>query len=159
MSASPAATELIKRSEAPGGRPILKAYKRAGDVWTIGYGNTKKVHSGDTITPEQADERLRQDMSVAEKTVRSQVKVQLTQGQFDALTSFVFNKKGGSLEGTTLLKKLNAGDYAGAQKEFSKWDHAKDGTGKKVELKGLEKRRTAEAALFGNQGPQAAPEK
>lgn len=80
--------------------------------------------------------------------MRRNVKVPLSQGQFDALTSFTFNLGAGALASSTLLKKLNAGDCAGAQKEFGRWVHA----GGEV-LQGLVRRRAAEAKLFGNNAP------
>ena len=79
------------------------------------------------------------------------MKVPLTSAQFDALTSFTFNLGAGALAESTLLKKLNARDYAGAQKEFGRWVHA----GGEV-LAGLVRRRAAEAKLFGSTGPRGA---
>jgi GH24 family phage-related lysozyme (muramidase) len=69
--------------------------------------------------------------------------LKLSQNQFDALTSFVYNAGRGALAGSTLLKKLNAGDYEGAAKEFAKWDKVN-----KKSVAGLAKRRAAEADLF-----------
>jgi spore coat assembly protein SafA len=132
----------------------LSAYQDSAGVWTIGYGHTGNVKPGDRITQAQAEDLLQKDTAWAQQAVRDQVKVPLTQGQFDALTSFTFNLGAGALEKSTLLKKLNAGDYAGAQAEFGKWVHA----GGQV-LQGLVRRRAAEAELFGNNAPQggAAP--
>lgn len=127
----------------------LSAYQDSAGVWTIGYGHTGNVKPGDRITQAQADELLQKDTAWAQQAVRDQVKVPLSQGQFDALTSFTFNLGAGALEKSTLLKKLNAGDYAGAQAEFGKWVHA----GGEV-LQGLVRRRAAEADLFGNNAPQ-----
>lgn len=132
----------------------LSAYQDSAGVWTIGYGHTGNVKPGDRITQAEAERLLQQDTAWAQQAVRDQVKVPLTQGQFDALTSFTFNLGAGALEKSTLLKKLNAGDYAGAQAEFGKWVHA----GGEV-LQGLVRRRAAEADLFGGSAPQggAAP--
>jgi spore coat assembly protein SafA len=132
----------------------LSAYQDSAGVWTIGYGHTGNVKPGDRITQAQADELLQKDTAWAQQAVRDQVKVPLTQGQFDALTSFTFNLGAGALAKSTLLSKLNAGDYGGAQAEFGKWVHA----GGQV-LQGLVRRRAAEAELFGNNAPQggAAP--
>jgi len=127
----------------------LSAYQDAAGVWTIGYGHTGSVHPGDRITQAQAEALLQKDTAWAQQAVRDQVKVPLTQGQFDALTSFTFNLGAGALAKSTLLRKLNAGDYAGAQAEFGKWVHA----GGQV-LQGLVRRRAAEAELFGNGAPQ-----
>jgi spore coat assembly protein SafA len=132
----------------------LSAYQDSAGVWTIGYGHTGNVKPGDRITQAQAEGLLQKDTAWAQQAVRDQVKVPLTQGQFDALTSFTFNLGAGALAKSTLLSKLNAGDYAGAQAEFGKWVHA----GGQV-LRGLVRRRAAEAELFGNNAPQggAAP--
>jgi lysozyme len=130
---------LIKRFE--GCR--LAAYQDSVGVWTIGYGHTHGVKSGMTITQEQADNYLRADANTAGADVSRLVKVDINQNQFDALTSFVFNLGAGALAGSTLLKKLNAHDVAGAGNEFLRWTHAGG-----EELPGLVKRRTAERALF-----------
>lgn len=126
----------------------LTAYQDSVGVWTIGYGHTAGVRPGDQITQAQADEYLRQDTGWAQQAVRNLVTVPLSQGQFDALTSFTFNLGAGALEGSTLLAKLNSGDYAGAQAEFGRWVHA-DGQ----VLQGLVNRRATEAELFGSQAP------
>ena len=117
-----------------------------GDPWTIGYGHTgAEVHQGMTITQEQAEEFLMQDVQKAVQTVNSKVHTDLTQNEFDALVDFVFNCGAGNFAGSTLLRKINAGDMEGAALEFEKWTHA-DG---KV-MAGLIKRRHAEAVLFLN---------
>jgi len=117
-----------------------------GDPWTIGYGHTgAEVHQGMTITQEQAEEFLMQDVQKAVQTVNSKVHTDLTQNEFDALVDFVFNVGAGNFAGSTLLRKINAGDMEGAALEFEKWTHA-DG---KV-MAGLIKRRHAEAVLFLN---------
>ena len=117
-----------------------------GDPWTIGYGHTgAEVHQGMTITQEQAEEFLMQDVQKAVQTVNSKEHTDLTQNEFDALVDFVFNCGAGNFAGSTLLRKINAGDMEGAALEFEKWTHA-DG---KV-MAGLIKRRHAEALLFLN---------
>lgn len=121
----------------------LSAYKCPADVWTIGYGTTAGVKQGQTITKERADELLREDVARFEAQVLRLVKVPLTQGQFDALTSFVYNLGAGNLGNSTLLRLLNAGDYKGAAAQFDRWNKA----GGKV-LAGLVRRRAAERALF-----------
>lgn len=132
----------------------LNAYPDSAGVWTIGYGHTGGVRPGDRITEAQAEAYLRQDTAWAQQAVRDRVTVPLSQQQFDALTSFVFNVGQGAFESSTLLRKLNAGDYAGAQAQFGRWVHA----GGEV-LQGLISRRAAEAELFGGEAPQggAAP--
>jgi len=117
-----------------------------GDPWTIGYGHTgAEVHQGMTITQEQAEEFLMQDVQKAVQTVNSKVHTDLTQNEFESLVDFVFNVGAGNFAGSTLLRKINAGDMEGAALEFEKWTHA-DG---KV-MAGLIKRRHAEAVLFLN---------
>lgn len=121
----------------------LKAYDDGVGVPTIGWGHTKGVKWGDTCTKEQADQWLLEDLAVAEKAVNAYVKVDLSQGQYDALVSFTFNVGTGALKSSTLLKKLNAGDYLGAADEFPRWNKG----GGKV-MKGLTRRRAAERELF-----------
>lgn len=134
----------------------LTAYQDSVGVWTIGYGHTgPDVYKGLTITQEQAVGLLMQDIAKSAAAVNRLVTLDragdpdtdglpdLTQEEFDALVDFTFNLGAGSLAGSTLLKKLNAGDIEGAAAEFPKWVHA----GGKV-LAGLVKRRDAERALF-----------
>jgi lysozyme len=139
MKVSNNGINLIKRFEGL----ELKAYKDSVGILTIGYGHTHAVKAGDVITGEQAHAFLREDLQVAEMTINTNVKVKLTQGQFDALASFVFNLGSGNFVKSTLIRKLNAGDYAGAADEFGKWVNA---GGKK--LPGLVKRRAAEREVF-----------
>lgn len=121
----------------------LMAYQDGGGVWTIGYGHTLGVKKGDMITGTQAQWFLEQDMQDAVDHVNQYVKVALTQDQFDALVDFTFNLGNNALKTSTLLKKLNSGDYAGASQEFLKWNHD---NGKVVD--GLTRRRKAEMQLF-----------
>ncbi len=121
----------------------LDAYLCPAGVPTIGYGHTKDVKLGDRCTQQQAEEWLEDDFFMAKTDVRAVVKVPITQNQLDALGSFVFNLGVRRLIQSTLLKKLNAGDYSGAAAEFDKWVFA---GGKK--LNGLVKRRAAEKQLF-----------
>ena len=144
MHLSDSGVNLIKAFEGL----RLSAYQDSGGVWTIGYGHTGGVQPGERITQGQAEELLRKDTGWAQDAVRQQVHVPLTQRQFDALTSFTFNLGAGALQGSTLLSKLNAGDYAGAQAEFGRFVHA----GGRV-LQGLVRRRAAEADLFGSDAP------
>lgn len=119
-----------------------------GAPWTIGYGWTqpvdgKPVRPGMTIDQATADRLLKTGLVSYENDVLRLVKVKLSQGQFDALVSFTYNLGSRSLSTSTLLSKLNAGDYAGAANEFTRWNKA----GGKV-LNGLTRRREAERALF-----------
>ena len=130
---------LIKQFEGC----VLSAYKCPAGVWTIGYGHTKNVKQGMKITKEQASNLLIDDLKIYESYVNKYVKVKLNQNQFDALVSFTFNCGGGALKSSTLLKKINKGDYAGAANELLRWNKANG----KV-LSGLTRRRKAEKALF-----------
>lgn len=126
----------------------LTAYQDSVGVWTIGYGWTqpvdgKPIRAGMTIKQETAERLLKTGLVSYENDVSRLVKVDLTQGQFDALVSFTYNLGVRSLSTSTLLRKLNAGDYAGAADEFLRWNKA----GGKV-LNGLTRRREAERALF-----------
>ncbi|MBN1989361.1 MAG: lysozyme [Bacteroidales bacterium] len=121
----------------------LKAYLCPAGVLTIGYGHTKGVKDGDTITEQQAEQFLKEDLAEAEDAVL-RTKVALNQNQFDALVSFVFNVGASKFNGSTLKKKLlkNASDKS-ISNEFSRWIYSK---GEK--LNGLVKRREDEATLY-----------
>lgn len=126
----------------------LTAYQDSVGVWTIGYGWTqpvdgKPIRAGMTIKQETAERLLKTGLVSYESDVSRLVKVGLNQDQFDALVSFTYNLGARSLSTSTLLRKLNAGDYAGAADEFLRWNKA----GGKV-LNGLTRRREAERALF-----------
>lgn len=130
----------------------LTAYLDSVDVWTIGYGWThsvdgKPIKRGMTIDQGTADRLLKTGLVSYESDITKLVKVQLNQNQFDALVSFAYNLGSRSLSTSTLLKKLNAGDYLGAADEFPRWNKA----GGQV-LAGLTRRRMAERALFMSQG-------
>jgi len=152
--------DLVKTAEGL----RLSAYPdpaTGGAPWTVGFGHTgADVRPGLVITQARAEELLRGDLEEAAAIVTRAVTVPLTDAQFGALVSFVFNvgagrRKAGKDAGkdgfvvlktgkpSTLLAKLNAGDTAGAAGEFSKWTR---GAGKV--MAGLVKRRAAEAALF-----------
>lgn len=142
MKPSNAAVVLAKASEGL----RLVAYPdpgSGGEPFTIGYGSTTGVRKGDTITLDQAEARLDRDLMNAAAIVNQKVTAPLKQNQFDALVDFVFNLGGGNFSGSTLLKKVNAGDYAGAANEFEKWVKASGKT-----LPGLVTRRAKERALF-----------
>jgi lysozyme len=121
-----------------------KAYKDSAGIWTNGVGHTgPDVHAGQVVDEAQVMAWLTQDLKEAEDAVNRLVKVPLTQGQFDALVSFTFNEGEGHLEQSTLLRKLNAGDYEGAHAEFQHWVYA----GGTIQP-GLVKRRHGEAERF-----------
>jgi len=96
-----------------------------------------------TISSARAEEMLQADLPRFEAAVSRLVTVPLDQHQFDALVSFTYNLGEGNLRSSTLLKKLNAGDYAAAAAQFERWVTA---AGKP--LPGLVKRRAAERAMF-----------
>lgn len=146
MKTSNKGVELIKRHE--GFR--ANAYRCPAGVWTIGYGHTSGVKSGDVITAMEGERLLRHDLAYAEYVVNGQ-SVALTQNQFDALVSFVFNVGSGNFAKSTLLRKLkvDANDPTIAS-EFRKWDKARQDGILRV-LPGLVKRRAEEANLFTKQ--------
>ena len=131
---------LIKKHEGL----RLEAYlPTPNDVWTIGYGHTHTAKQGQKITEAQAEALLRKDITWAEEAVNKSVVVPLTQNQFDALVSFVFNVGAGAFGSSTLLRLLNSKDYDGAANQFLRWNKQKG-----VALKGLTKRREEERKLF-----------
>jgi lysozyme len=134
-----AGIDLIKEFE--GCR--LVAYLDSVDVPTIGYGHTRGVKIGDVCTAEQADAWLLEDLKDAEACVNGAVTVPLTQPEFDACVSLVFNIGCGNFRRSTLLRKLLDSDYDGCSLEFARWNKA----GGKV-LAGLTRRREAERELF-----------
>jgi len=147
---SPKGAALIKAFESclqPIGGGKFRPYPDPVQVLTIGWGHTN--HNGrqfDTSavwTQADCDSEFLADMAIFEKAVARNVTVQLNQDQFDALVSFTFNLGEGNLKQSTLLKKLNAGDFAGAAQEFPRWNKA----GGRV-LPGLVRRRASEALLF-----------
>ena len=123
----------------------LEAYKCPAGVWTIGYGHIKGVQEGDVITEQQADDMLVEELEEYENYIHNLVSCPLNQNQFDALVSWVYNLGSSNLQASTLLKVLNAGDYAGVPTQMLRWNKA----GGKV-LEGLTRRRQAEADLFGH---------
>lgn len=123
----------------------LEAYKCPAGVWTIGYGHIKGVQQGDVITEQQADDMLVEELEEYENYIHNLVSCPLNQNQFDALVSWVYNLGSSNLQASTLLKVLNAGDYAGVPAQMLRWNKA----GGKV-LEGLTRRRQAEADLFGH---------
>ena len=139
MKTSKNGLNIIKKSEGL----RLNSYKCPADVWTIGYGHTKGVKRGQKITEAKATEYLKGDVGVAERAISMSVKADVTQNQYDALASFILNVGAGAFKKSTLLRKLNKGDYLGAADQFKRW---KRGGGKV--LKGLVRRRAEEAALF-----------
>ena len=124
----------------------LTAYQDVKGVWTIGFGHVSPlVVKGLTITQEQANQFLQDDINWANNVVNSLVHVSLTQGEHDALVDFVFNVGSGNFASSTMLKLLNQNEIAQAALEFEKWDKAKG-----VVVAGLLRRRLAEKEEFNN---------
>ena len=144
MSVSNKGVDLI--CEFEGKR--LVAYDDGVGIWTIGFGTIKypngvRVKKGDTCTLEQAKDYMRHDLIEFEHTVNSSVKVPLNQNQFDALVSLAYNIGSNAFKSSTLVKKLNTGDYQGAADQFNVWVNA---GGKRMQ--GLANRRDKEKLLF-----------
>jgi lysozyme len=139
MKISAEGLALIKKFEGC----ELEAYQDAVGVWTIGYGHIKGVKEGMTITKEQAEEMLLEELVEYENYVLEAVNHQLDQCMFDALVSWTYNLGPSNLNASTMLKVLNAGDYDGVPEQIKRWNKA----GGKV-LTGLVRRREAEALLF-----------
>lgn len=114
----------------------------SGDVPTIGFGTTEGVKIGDTITPEKAIERAYRDIQKTESAIHKCVDVPLSQGEYDAFTSLAYNIGTSAFCSSTLVKKLNQRDYAGACEEIRRWVFVK---GKKVQ--GLVNRREKEYSI------------
>lgn len=112
--------------------------------WTIGYGCTEGVSDGMRWTHAEAEAALRRELAKHEAAVTKLVIVDLAQGQFDALCLFSYNVGSGALASSTLLRKLNSGDYAGAAGEFDRWT----GSAGVKNVPGLVARRAAEKVLF-----------
>jgi lysozyme len=140
MNCNAAGLALIKSYE----KCRLKAYlPTPNDVPTIGYGHTRGVELGDTCTQDEADTWLKEDVQDAEATIDRDITEELTDNQFSALVSLVYNIGGGAFNTSTLRRKLNAGDFDGAAAQFLVWNKQ----GGKV-LGGLVRRRKEEMDLF-----------
>lgn len=163
MRASPRGIRLITEFEGfpNGGRP----YDDPTGVATVGYGHViarRRVtaadrqakwishqHTPGALTPTEAEELLRRDLAPCEATISDLVRVPVTEGQFDAIASFVFNISTGNFAISAVLARLNAGDYQGAADAFLKWNHAGSPP---VPLAGLTCRRERERARFLEDG-------
>lgn len=145
MKISQAGLDLLKEFEGL----RLNAYLCPANVWTIGYGTTNGVVPGMTITQDEAEGLLREDVEKFEAAVTRLVTVPLEQYQFDSLVSIIYNIGESAFRSSTLLRLLNAGDYAGARGQFGRWVKAGATT-----LPGLVRRRAAEAEMFGNDKPR-----
>lgn len=144
MHVSPSGVDLICNFEGL----RLKAYDDGVGVWTIGFGTTKypngiRVKKGDTCTLDQAKAYMQNDLKSFEQTVNNTVKVPLNQNQFDALVSLAYNIGSTAFKNSTLVKRLNEGNYKAAANQFNVWVNA---GGKRMQ--GLVNRRAAERTLF-----------
>ena len=144
MKVSQAGIDLIKQFEGC----KLTAYRDTGNVLTIGWGHTSEagppaVKEGMKITQEEANSIFAADVGKFSEGVAGLIKVAVTQKQFDALVSFAYNVGIPQFSTSTLLKKLNSGDYEAVPPQLMRW--TKD-NGK--EISGLVRRRRAEAALW-----------
>ena len=137
------------------GLPIVKEFEgcklqaypdpaTGGAPWTIAWGRTKGVKKGDTCTQAQADAWLNEEYDEFESAViKALGGARTTDNQLGAMVCFAYNCGVANLKSSTLLRKHKAGDYAGAAKEFARWNKA----GGRV-LPGLTRRRAAEAKLY-----------
>ena len=121
----------------------LEAYQCSAGVWTIGYGHTKGVNSGDRINQDEAEHLLQEELPEYEGYINDMVTVPLKQCEFDSLVAWVYNLGPTNLRESTLLKLLNAGDYHSVPNQIKRWNKA----GGQV-LNGLVRRREAEAIMF-----------
>lgn len=136
-----------------------KWYRDPVGIWTIGFGHTDAAgapkhatSNGLVLSAEAATEILANDLGQYAEAVERAVKVPLNDNQFAALVSFTYNVGAGALAKSTLVKKLNTGNYGAVRSELAKWNKA----GGKV-MKGLTRRRTAEADLFEAKEATPAP--
>ena len=141
---SKAGIDLIKRFEGV----RLESYRCPAGIWTVSAGVTgPHIKPGMKITEEESDAMFAEALTKFEAGVNAAVKVPLSQSQFDAVVSLVYNIGVPAFKSSTLLKLLNAGDYRGASEQFGRWIHA----GSAV-LPGLIRRRNAERDLFLTRG-------
>ena len=139
MNTSMEGLALIKKFEGC----ELEAYQCSAGVWTIGYGHTKGVAPGDSVSQEEAEQMLVDELHEYESYINEYVTVALSQNQFDALVSWVYNLGPANLKASTMLKVLNSGEYEDVPAQMKRWNKA----GGKI-LEGLIRRREAEACLY-----------
>lgn len=143
MRTSQRGVDLIKEFEGYSER----VYMCAGGKYTIGYGHTRGVEPGDTCTREQAEEYLRLDLIDAEETIEALINVPLSQNQFDALVSLVYNIGSGNFYSSTIRRVINCkiSDPEEYRRAWMMWVKSKGNV-----LKGLVRRREAEYKLFSS---------
>ena len=145
MKISAEGISLIKKFEGC----ELESYQDSVGVWTIGFGHTKGVKEGMTITKEEADKMLEEELLEYEGYINDYIEVPLSQCQFDALVAWVYNLGPTNLRSSTLLKELNAGNYEEAPAQIKRWNKAGG-----FVLAGLERRREAGLPLGRPKGRQ-----
>lgn len=133
------AIDLIKKYEGFSARP----YKCPAGVLTIGYGRTIDVRPYEITTEEAETIWLDKYVKTIADQILALVNVELSNNQICALIDFVYNLGIGNFKSSTLLRKINQGDFSAAANEFLKWNKAGG-----IVLKGLENRRIAERMLF-----------
>lgn len=148
MKLSQKGVDFIKSHEAL----RLKAYQDSKGVWTIGWGHTKNVHPGDVITREQAEQFIRDDFAWVERTLNSDLvtgrdKPLVTQNEFDALCSLVFNIGSQAYLESTVRRKIKQGDKMAAARAFKMWVYSEHKF-----IQGLANRRADEVRLFLQSG-------
>lgn len=136
---------FIKGWEARAAQPVLTAYQDSKGVWTIGWGHTRDVKPGDTITVEQAEAFFQDDLLNAEMCVVASVTTFINPNQYAALVDFQFNT--GGLPGSRLLRLVNAGLHDQVPAELMRWVHCHI-SGKLQVVQGLVNRRAAEGVLY-----------
>ena len=160
MKPSQECFELIKKWEGLHRKRsdgMIEAYPDPVGIWTIGYGSifhldlNRPILKGDVITPAQAERWLKHEVEDKAEDVERLYKVPLKQCMFDSLVSFTYNIGTGAFGESTLLRKLNQGDYEGAAREFDRWVHGTDNGTRRV-LPGLVNRRNEEETLFRRDG-------
>ena len=139
MNPSQACVDLVKSFEGFS----ATAYTCAGGKVTIGYGSTDGGLLTGTVTEEEAEDMLLRDLEKAADAIDDYVDVPLTQGQFDALCSFIYNVGRQAFRGSTLRRLLNDGQHTAAGNQLPRWNKAAG----KV-LPGLVRRREAERRMF-----------
>ena len=148
MKLSQKGVDFIKSHEAL----RLKAYQDSKGVWTIGWGHTKNVHPGDVITREQAEQFIRDDFAWVERTLNADLvtgrdKPLVTQNEFDALCSLVFNIGSNAYLDSTVRRKIKQGDKMAAAHAFGMWVYSNHKF-----VQGLANRRADEVRLFLQSG-------
>ena len=148
MKLSQKGVDFIKSHEAL----RLKAYQDSKGVWTIGWGHTKDVHPGDVITREQAEQFIRDDFAWVERVLNADLvsgrdKPLVTQNEFDALCSLVFNIGSQAYLDSTVRRKIKQGDKMAAARAFKMWVYSNHKF-----VQGLANRRADEVRFFLQSG-------